>query len=272
MSNCKFGRQLSFSGNPVCLYLNLRNRLTKDKLLVEDLGKVKIYNRDPRKCLSAQVVAELDPQILSPGKLFAIWDIPSDQKECVFYDSWEDILLKDYGITKTIVQKFYVSDDLCSMEECLQQEYKIKMTPERMYVDSREYVVFELLEPKSMIFPCSEIRIIAATTAQVTTTLNQRFQGPGLNPVFQSNARFPVEPIIIFEASVQAKSQFVPLTTFENKAYALFDTAGVTPGLYKFQLKLITGEVEKVTRPFGLTIRESDFTEGISIKGLRSIL
>lgn len=272
MSNCKFGRQLSFSGNPVCLFLNLRNRLTKDKLLIENPGKVRIYDRNPKKCLTANLIAELDPQILSPGRMFAIWDIPAEQKECIFFDAWEGIELRDSKVTKDVIQQFYVSDDLCSMEECLQQEYKIKMTPDRIYVDTKEYIVFEMEEPKGLIFPCSEIRIVATTTAQVVMALQQRFAGPGLHEIFQSNARFPEEPIIIFESSVQAKSEFIPLCTFENKAFALFDTKGVSPGTYKFQLKLKTGEVEKVTRPFGLLIRDADFNDGIEIKGIRNIV
>lgn len=263
----KFGRKLSFIGHQVCLTLELRNRLCKERYLIENIGTVKIYDNDPKKHPSPNLLATLTPNIVGVGKLQAIWEVPEDLCEGIYYDSWEG--LKIEGINKTFnkVQQFFVSEDIFSMEEFLKEDFDIELCPICVFVDSIEYITFKMVKPETLIFPDAEVRLATTTVSNVRFVLETRKIGPGITPdtLFDSNALFPTEPVIVADVPTVAKSEFIPIRSFCDTAYFLFDTRGVKPGVYWLQLKLKLGETEQVLRPLGLTVNELDLSDRLAL-------
>lgn len=266
-----FGRKLSFIGHKIKLELNLRNRLCKELLQVETLGTVKIYDNDPKRHPSPNLIAELTPQICGVGQLYVIWDIPLDLCEGIYYDIWEGLRLQNLPTDISVTMQFYVSDDFLSHEACFSPEFKVEMSPSTIFSGTKEYIKFKLCKPDTMIFPDTTFRIVATTKTDVRFILEERFTGPGFNFPVASNALFPLQAVVISESTVTRGTPFLEMNTFEDTAFFLLDTSGVPAGLYSIQLKLSLGEVQKVIGPFGLTINEPDFNDSNAVFDARII-
>jgi hypothetical protein len=261
----KFGRKLSFTGSRIFLDFQVRQRLCKEYLPITKMGTVMVYDKNPKSCLGAQPIATLTPEICSTGRLQAVWDIPEDACPGTYYDSWEGFEIDGKSKTYNKIQQFFVSDDLYSMEEFLKPEYDITLCKDTVWVDTKEYIVFKMLKPESLIFPDAEVRIVHSTVGNARFEMTIRKTGPGLNEPVQSNASFPEENIVIADVPLTVKSEFIPISTFCDEAYFYLDLTGARPGVYQLQLKLKTGEVEQVVRPVSLRVNSADLKDSSGI-------
>jgi len=258
----KFGRKLSFSGYTVCLDFSLRQRLCKDRMAMADLGVVKIYDAHPTKSVNPTLVATLQPQLVTAGRLQAFWNIPEDQCEGIYYDVWEGFKLPNITKSFSKTQQFYVSSDLFSMEPYLCPEYDIELVTDTMFVDTIEYVKFKMNKPETTIFPQAEVRFISNTLVNVALDLEIRPTGPGFNELVKTNASFPEQPVVMMDLPVTTKTEFIPLRTHCDEAFFLLDTRGVKPNIYNLQLRITTGEVRQVLRPTPLRLNAADLSDG----------
>lgn len=258
----EFGRKVSFTGQKVKLELNLRNSLYKNHLRMLNIGTVKIYDKDPAvyPC-GASLIATLTPQIYGEGQLYVIWDIPLDLPQGKYVDVWEGLSVEGLSTPFRVSKQFFVSTNSVSFEKILKSEYEVDMDPCSIYSDTCEYITFKLLNPEGCIFPPCEARLISTHNKEVRFKLDTVNTGPGEIFVTKTND-LSQERVVLAEVSVTSQSEFFKIHTFEDTAYFLLDTQGVAPGMYQVQLKLITGEVKKVLRPFGLLINSSNLNDG----------
>jgi len=266
----EFGRKLSFIGHTVHLSITIRNRLHKDVSMFSDIEAVKIYDKHPTKSVGAQLITTVVPTLIAPGRMIAIWEIPATLARGTYFDEWN---FKVKGISVKETKQFFVETDFTSFEEIITNDYKITLNPTTVFTDSKEYIRFKMEKPETTIFPKAQIRITSVAKLDIRFTLKIRKTGPGLdnNNINQIdsdvfiNALFPGEPVIIAESPVVIESEFLDITSFEDTAYFLLDAVGVTPGAYNLQLKIFQGEEEKVLRPMGLRINDSDLADSLSL-------
>ena len=251
-----FGRRLSYPGSKLKLFLTLRDTLTKSKVNITSPGVVKIYDKNPKNISNQTPIATLIPGLLSTGILFVEWEVPVNLAEGIYFDSWEEIQTENLKNPEEIIQQFYVSEEIYSSEIILENTYEVKCSKRRIYTDSKEYVVFNLKSPEGSVFHATEARILTSGTNKVSAKVVLREVGPGLNPVVNSNALFPQDPVVILEETTEEKTRFFDIPSIDNKAYFIWDTTSLKEGTYKVQLKFSVGEEEHVTRTFSIIIED----------------
>jgi len=247
-------RETAYPGASVGLWMHVRDLSNKTLVGPHSINDVRIFNSDPGRvslynpCI--QIVKTLKPTLVSPGTYYTRWDIPTTLIPGKYYDQWS-VNMYDGSTPTNLIKVIIVGEpDIYLSEDIPLDDLKIECLTGTLIRESKDFVVFKLVQPEGILFPKAEAKIVKYVIKDVEYDLTKISDSVVVtnNALNSSTVLLPTETLVEYS--------FFPLDRKEDKAYFYFDTTDVTLGIYYILLKVYWGNSEKIFPAFKIKLEE----------------
>lgn len=139
-------REFAIPGQPVDLWLTVRDDLEKRVMQPTSIGSVEIYSPTDT-LLDTQT-----PVFANPGTYYVQWNVPSNATPGQYKDVWKDVVTPEDNLATDITQIFLVRTPTYVPVAPL-PSYRISLENREIVRGAKTYLKFLLTYPKNGVFP-----------------------------------------------------------------------------------------------------------------------